>query len=178
METRQARRFGRYEIVAEIGRGAVGVVYQARDPQIDRMVALKTILLPGLDPTEEGEYRQRFLVEAQAAGRLQHPGIVAIFDVGQDEEKHDPYIVLEYVGGQSLNQILMRDKKLSLRASLQLAEEIAEALDYAHAQGVVHRDIKPANILLTTDGRAKIADFGIAKLNLAQFTLPGRVLGT
>jgi hypothetical protein len=178
METRQARRFGRYEIVAEIGRGAVGVVYQARDPQIDRMVALKTILLPGLDPKEEGEYRQRFLVEAQAAGRLQHPGIVTIFDVGEDPEKHDPYIVLEYVTGQSLNQLLVREKKLPLRTALQLAEEIADALDYAHTQGVVHRDIKPANILISEEGRAKIADFGIAKLNLAQFTLPGRVLGT
>jgi hypothetical protein len=178
METRQARRFGRYEIVAEIGRGAVGVVYQARDPQIDRMVALKTILLPGLDPKEEGEYRQRFLVEAQAAGRLQHPGIVTIFDVGEDPETHDPYIVLEYVTGQSLNQLLVREKKLPLRTALQLAEEIADALDYAHTQGVVHRDIKPANILITEEGRAKIADFGIAKLNLAQFTLPGRVLGT
>ncbi len=178
METRQSRRFGRYEIVAELGRGAVGVVYQARDPQIDRMVALKTILLPGLDPKEEEEYRQRFLVEAQAAGRLQHPGIVTIFDVGEDPEKHDPYIVLEYVTGQSLNQLLVREKKLPLRNALQLAEEIADALDYAHTQGVVHRDIKPANILITEEGHAKIADFGIAKLNLAQFTLPGRVLGT
>ena len=178
METRQSRRFGRYEIVAELGRGAVGVVYQARDPQIDRMVALKTILLPGLDPKEEEEYRQRFLVEAQAAGRLQHPGIVTIFDVGEDPEKHDPYIVLEYVAGQSLNQLLLREKKLPLRTALQLAEEIADALDYAHTQGVVHRDIKPANILITEEGHAKIADFGIAKLNLAQFTLPGRVLGT
>jgi serine/threonine protein kinase len=178
METRQSRRFGRYEIVAELGRGAVGVVYQARDPQIDRMVALKTIVLPGLDPTEEEEYRQRFLVEAQAAGRLQHPGIVTIFDVGEDPEKHDPFIVLEYVTGQSLNQLLVREKKLPLRTALQLAEEIADALDYAHSQGVVHRDIKPANILITEEGHAKIADFGIAKLNLAQFTLPGRVLGT
>jgi serine/threonine protein kinase len=178
METRQTKRFGRYEVVAELGRGAVGVVYQARDPQIDRMVALKTILLPGLDPKEEEEYRQRFLVEAQAAGRLQHPGIVTIFDVGEDPEKHDPYIVLEYVTGQSLNQLLVREKKLPLRTALQLAEEIADALDYAHTQGVVHRDIKPANILITVEGHAKIADFGIAKLNLAQFTLPGRVLGT
>src|SRR3984893_15119290 len=178
METRQSRRFGRYEIVAELGRGAVGVVYQARDPQIDRMVALKTILLPGLDPKEEAEYRQRFLVEAQAAGRLQHPGIVTIFDVGEDPEKHDPYIVLEYVTGHSLNQLLVREKKLPLRTALQLAEEIADALDYAHTQGDVHRDIKPPNILITEEGHAKIADFGIAKLNLAQFTLPGRVLGT
>jgi serine/threonine protein kinase len=165
METRQSRRFGRYEIVAELGRGAVGVVYQARDPQIDRMVALKTILLPGLDPKEEEEYRQRFLVEAQAAGRLQHPGIVTIFDVGEDPEKHDPYIVLEYVTGQSLNQLLVREKKLPLRTALQLAEEIADALDYAHTQGVVHRDIKPANIFVTSRGHAKILDFGLAKVS-------------
>ena len=109
---------------------------------------------------------------------FEHPGIVTIFDVGEDPEKHDPYIVLEYVTGQSLNQLLVREKKLPLRTALQLAEEIADALDYAHAQGVVHRDIKPANILITEEGHAKIADFGIAKLNLAQFTLPGRVLGT
>ncbi len=120
----------------------------------------------------------RFMHEAQAAGRLHHPGIVAIFDVGECTDKGDPYIVLEYVAGEALNRILAREKKLPLETALRLAEEIAEALDYAHAQGVIHRDIKPANILLTEDGHAKIADFGIAKLNLAHFTLPGRVLGT
>src|SRR6202030_4225006 len=177
MEGTKTRRFGRYEIVAELGRGAVGVVYQARDPQIDRMVALKTILLPGLDPQEEEEYRQRFLVEAQAAGRLQHPGIVTIFDVGEDPEKHDPYIVLEYVTGQSLNQLLVREKKLPLRTALQLAEEIADALDYAHTQGVVHRDIKPANILITEEGHAKIADFGVAWLH-QEVTQVGEVVGS
>src|SRR6202044_1525841 len=105
------------------------------------------------------------------------PGIVAIYDVGEDSENHDPYLVLEFVNGESLNRVLAREKKLPLPRALQLAQEIAEALDYAHAQGVVHRDIKPANILITEDGHAKIADLGIAKLNLAQFTLPGEVLG-
>jgi eukaryotic-like serine/threonine-protein kinase len=178
METSEIKRFGRYEIVAELGRGAMGVVYQARDPQIDRMVAVKTVSLWGQEPEEEKEFRLRFQNEAQAAGRLHHPGIVSVFDVGEDPANRDPYIVLEYVSGESLNRILSREKKLPLAAALQLAQEIAEALHYAHGQGVVHRDIKPANILVTESGHAKIADFGIAKLNLAHFTLPGRVLGT
>lgn len=174
----ETKRFGRYEIVGELGRGAMGVVYKARDPQIDRLVALKTVSLWGQEPDEEKEFRLRFMNEAQAAGRLHHPGIVSVFDVGESPENQDPYIVLEYVSGESLNRIVSREKKLPLKRALQLAEEIADALDYAHAQGVIHRDIKPANILVTEAGRAKIADFGIAKLNLAHFTIPGRVLGT
>jgi len=178
MENPEIRRFGRYEVVAELGRGAMGVVYKARDPQIDRLVAVKTVALLGQEPDEEKEFRLRFMHEAQAAGRLHHPGIVAIFDAGENPENHDPYIVLEHVAGETLNRVLAREKKLPLATALQLTEEIAEALDYAHAQGVVHRDIKPGNILVTEDGHAKIADFGIAKLNLAHFTIPGRVLGT
>ena len=174
----ETKRFGRYEVVAELGRGAMGVVYKARDPQIDRLVAVKTVSLWGQEPDEEKEFRLRFLNEAQAAGRLHHSGIVSVFDVGENPENQDPYIVLEYVAGESLNRILARQKKLDLTTALLFAEEIADALDYAHAQGVVHRDIKPANILVTEAGHAKIADFGIAKLNLAHFTLPGRVLGT
>lgn len=172
------KRFGRYEIVAELGRGAMGVVYKARDPQIDRMVAVKTVSMWGQEREEEAEFRQRFMNEAQAAGRLHHAGIVSIFDVGENPENKEAYIVLEYVSGESLSKILAREKKLPLPMALQLADEIAVALDYAHAQGVVHRDIKPGNILVTEDGHAKIADFGIAKLNLAHFTLPGRVMGT
>ncbi len=172
------KRFGRYEIVAELGRGAMGVVYKARDPQIDRLVAVKTVSLWGQEPDEEKEFRMRFMNEAQAAGRLHHPGIVAVFDVGENPENQDPYIVLEYVQGETLNRILHQEKKLPLATALKFAEELAEALDYAHAQGVVHRDMKPANILITESGHAKIADFGIAKLNLAHFTVPGRVLGT
>jgi eukaryotic-like serine/threonine-protein kinase len=178
MENQETRRFGRYEVVGELGRGAMGVVYKARDPQIDRLVALKTVSLQGQEPERDEEFRQRFFVEAQAAGRLHHPGIVAIFDAGEDPETHNPYIVLEYVAGESLSRMLSREKKLPPAKALRLAEEIATALDYAHEQGVVHRDIKPANILITEDGHAKIADLGIAKLNLAQFTLPGHVLGT
>src|SRR5947209_7124967 len=178
MENPETKRFGRYEILAELGRGAMGVVYKARDPQIDRTVAVKTVSLWGQEPEEEKEFRLRFRNEAQAAGRLHHSGIVAVFDVGENPENADPFLVLEFVAGETLNRILGREKKLSVTTALQLAIEIADALEYAHAQGVVHRDIKPANILVTQDGHAKIADFGIAKLNLAHFTLPGRVLGT
>jgi serine/threonine protein kinase len=173
----QGKRFGRYEVVAELGRGAMGLVYKARDPQIDRLVAVKTVFLDQ-EAEEHSDFRGRFLNEAQAAGRLHHAGIVAIFDFGEDPETNNPYIVLEYVAGESLNRILGRERKLPLATALKLAEEIARALDYAHEQGVIHRDVKPANILVTQDGHAKVADFGIAKLNLAHFTLPGHVMGT
>ncbi|MGA8272062.1 MAG: serine/threonine-protein kinase [Candidatus Sulfotelmatobacter sp.] len=175
----KAERFGRYEILAELGRGAMGIVYKARDPKINRVVAVKTFSLAGQPPEEEREYRERFFREAEAAGRLSHPGIVTIFDVGEEPETHTPYIVMEFVSGQSLEKLLAQgDHKLPLYTALQLTHELAEALDCAHAQGVVHRDLKPANILITEDGHAKIADFGVAKLNLATHTLAGRVLGT
>jgi serine/threonine protein kinase len=178
-ERSRSERFGRYEILAELGRGAMGVVYKARDPKINRVVAVKTISLAGQPPEEEQEYRERFYREAEAAGRLSHPGIVTIFDVGEEPETRAPYIVMEFVGGQSLDKLLSgEDRKLPIDVALQLTHELAEALDCAHGQGVVHRDLKPANILLTEEGHAKIADFGVAKLNLANQTLAGRSLGT
>jgi serine/threonine protein kinase len=179
MDDRRSERFGRYEILAELGRGAMGVVYKARDPKINRVVAVKTFVLAGQPPEEDKEYRERFFREAEAAGCLSHPGIVTIFDVGEEPETRAPYIVMEFVGGQSLDKLLSQnDHKLPLETALQLALELAEALDCAHGQGVVHRDLKPANILITEDGHSKIADFGVAKLNLATQTLAGRVLGT
>jgi len=178
METRWGKRFGRYEVVSELGRGAMGVVYKARDPKIDRFVAVKTVSLVGHVPEEKEEYRERFFREAQAAGRLLHPGIVTIFDVGEDADGDGPYIVMEYVPGVSLNAMLSEGAPIPLESALRLTQQIAEALDCAHAQGIVHRDIKPANIMVTADGQAKITDFGIAKLNLTHLTLPGHVFGT
>ncbi len=179
MVSRPDKRFGRYEVVAEIGRGAMGAVYKARDPKIERFVAVKAISAISQSSEEEQEYRMRFFHEAQAAGRLLHPGIVAIFDVGEEGEGRTPYIIMEYVAGQSLSGRLSGESsKLPLDTALRLTEEIAMALDCAHRQGVVHRDIKPANILLTDDGHAKIADFGIAKLNLSNVTMPGHAMGT
>jgi len=179
MEPRWGKLLGRYEIVSELGRGAMGTVYKARDPKIDRFVAIKTISLRRAGLQEQREFRERFFVEAQAAGRLIHPNIVTVFDVGENPETSDPYIVMEYVQGQSLRDLLAgEDRKLPLDTALRMTQELAEALDYAHAQGVVHRDIKPANILVTRAGQAKIGDFGIAQLDLAHITLPGRVVGT
>ncbi|MGC2245393.1 MAG: serine/threonine-protein kinase, partial [Terriglobales bacterium] len=175
----RGKLLGRYEIVAEVGRGAMGSVYKARDPKIDRFVAIKTVLLHQSVIHEQQEFRRRFFIEAQAAGRLLHPGIVAVFDVGEEPETSDPYIVMEYIEGQTLREVLAHNgKKLPLNDALRITQELAEALDYAHAQGVVHRDIKPANVLITKDGQAKISDFGIAQLDLTHMTLPGRVLGT
>jgi serine/threonine-protein kinase len=172
-------RIGRYEVLAPLGRGAMGVVYQARDPQIDRLVAIKTILWMGDEPDDAHDYRQRFIQEAKAAGRLSHPGIVQVFDVGQDSAGA-PFLVMEYVAGQSLNKLLAASAgtKLPLQDALRLTEEIASALAYAHSQGVVHRDIKPANILVTEDGHAKIADFGVAKLDFSNLTIAGHAVGT
>src|ERR1022692_84937 len=179
MDDRTSGRFGRYEILTELGRGAMGIVYKARDPKINRVVALKTISLAGQAPEEERDFRRRFFREAEAAGRLSHRGIVTVFDVGEDSETHAPFIVMEFVAGQSLDTLLSRsDQKLPIESALQVTLELADALDCAHAQGVVHRDLKPSNILLTEDGHAKIADFGVAKLNLANQTLAGRALGT
>jgi serine/threonine protein kinase len=179
MDDHRSERFGRYEILGELGRGAMGVVYKARDPKINRVVAVKTVCLTGQPPEEELEYRERFFREAEAAGRLSHPGIVTIYDVGEEPETRSPYIVMEFVRGPSLEKLLSgENRQLPLETALQLTLELAEALDCAHGQGVVHRDLKPANILVTEDGHAKIADFGIAKLNLANLTLAGRALGT
>jgi eukaryotic-like serine/threonine-protein kinase len=180
MEERRTDRFGRYEILAELGRGAMGIVYRARDPKINRVVAVKTISLAGQPPEEELEYRERFFREAEAAGRLSHPGIVTVFDVGEEPETHAPYIVMEFVAGQSLDKLLLSrdDHKVPPEVALQITLELAEALDCAHGQGVVHRDLKPANILVAEDGHVKIADFGVAKLNLASHTTGGSLLGT
>src|ERR1044071_370386 len=177
MET--THQLGRYEIVAELGRGAMGAVFRARDPKIDRSVAIKTISVPAGAAKDIEHYRQRFFREAQAAGRLSHPGIVTIYDVGEDEAAHTPFIVMECVDGESLDRLVTAASGTLPRASaLELVQHIAEALDYAHGQGIVHRDIKPANIMVTAAGQPKIADFGIAKLALADTTLPGQVVGT
>lgn len=172
-------RLGRYQTEAEIGRGTMGVVYRALDPKIDRVVAIKTIALSGEQPETYRQYRERFLQEARAAGRLSHPGIVTIYDSAEDPETSEPYIVMEYVAGEALSKIMSGgEQKLPLNAALQLSQEIAEALDYAHSQGVVHRDIKPANILITADGHAKVADFGVAKLNQELMAQPGQIVGS
>ncbi|HET6181009.1 MAG TPA: serine/threonine-protein kinase [Candidatus Sulfotelmatobacter sp.] len=179
MQTGKTSTFGRYELLTELGRGAMGVVYKAYDPKINRPVAIKTISLAASDSSEEQACRAHFLREAEAAGRLSHPGIVAVFDVGEETESLNPYIVMEYVAGRSLEDILATgDTKVPFHTTLQLIQEMAEALDYAHLQGVVHRDVKPSNILIGDDGQAKITDFGIAQVNIANRSRPGHNWGT
>lgn len=179
MQTGKTSTFGRYEILTVLGRGSMGIVYKAYDPGINRLVAIKTISFAATDSSEEQERRARFLREAEAAGRLSHPRIVPIFDIGETPETLAPYIVMEYVAGRSLEEMFSTEgAKVPLTTTLQLIQDVAEALDYAHLQGVVHRDVKPSNIIVGEDGHAKIADFGIAQLYLTDSGQPGRTWGT
>jgi serine/threonine protein kinase len=169
---------GRYEILRELGRGAMGVVYSAIDPLIGRLVAIKTI---SLDNMEEGNHReeltQRLYREAQSAGGLSHPGIITIHDLG--EKGNHAYIVMELVEGDNLESILNSGTPQHSSTLLMVLRRTAEALDYAHSKGIIHRDIKPSNIMICHDGTVKIADFGIAKLSAsASMTQAGFVLGT
>ncbi|OLC54590.1 MAG: hypothetical protein AUH92_03620 [Acidobacteria bacterium 13_1_40CM_4_69_4] len=173
------KTIGRYEILEEVGRGSMGVVYRARDPRIGRTVALKTIAFSfPLGPGEEEEFLQRFYHEAQVAGRLNHPNIVTIYDVGEKGTGGDAYIVMEFVSGTNLHDLLAGGGRLPLMQVVEVVEKLAQALDYAHENGVVHRDIKPANILLTESGQPKILDFGIARLAAGGLTRPGKFFGT
>jgi serine/threonine-protein kinase len=152
---------GRYEIVAQIGRGAMGVVYRARDPLLGREVAVKTILLPA-DDAERAEYEARFQQEARAAAALNHPGIVTIHDIGRADGVL--YMAMEYVEGHELRDALAGGQALPVPRAVEIAAQLADALGYAHARGIVHRDVKPANVMILRDGRAKIMDFGIARI--------------
>jgi serine/threonine protein kinase len=156
------RQLGRYQLLEQIGKGGMGVVYRATDPAIGRTVAIKTIVL---DDTvaDASQLRARLLRESQAAGRLSHPNIVAVHDVS--EHGNTAYIVMEYVAGRSLHQAISGDPSLRSTGEVQrIVQQCAEALDYAHSRGVIHRDVKPANIIVQPDGTVKIADFGIAKV--------------
>lgn len=177
----QPQTIGRYQIIAELGHGAMGSVYRAHDPTMDRTVAIKTILAAALTGPLAGEYRERFIREARAAGRLSHPGIVTVYDV--NEQDGTPYLVMEFVAGRSLAAAMDAGERFSIDRIYELGQQVAEALGYAHRNGVVHRDVKPANILLAAPGpgeveRAKLADLGVAKLTATQITTTGQLLGT
>jgi TonB family protein len=165
-------RFGRYEVLAEIGEGAMGRVYAAWDPAVSRVVAVKTIKTEVLTPETLPEYRRRFRREAQAAGGLNHPSIVRVFDVGDD------YLVMEHVEGKTLQRLVREGGPIEPATALRLLAPVAEAVDYAHRAGVVHRDIKPANVIVQPDGQPKLMDFGVAHVQASVVTTAGEILGS
>jgi serine/threonine protein kinase len=172
-------KIGKYDVQKVLGRGSMGVVYLARDPLIDREVAIKTIVLPpGLDEDRVKEFRARFLREARAAGRMSHPAIVTIYEADEGKLDGYPFIVMEFVEGLPWNLKIRQHTFPDPEQVMHLAREIASGLDYAHRNGVVHRDIKPANIVQTPDGRVKLMDFGIAKVPTSELTREGQFLGT
>lgn len=169
-------RLGRYEVLGELGQGAMGIVYKARDPLIDRVVAIKTINL-GLAQEEKEEYEGRFYQEARAAGRLNHPNIVTVYDVGKSGDI--AYIAMEFLEGRELRDILDDEPVLPVAQTLDIVAQVADGLAYAHEHDIVHRDIKPANIMVVRDGHAKITDFGIARMAFSAVrTQTGMVLGS
>jgi serine/threonine-protein kinase len=172
-------KLGRYEVVSELGKGAMGIVYLAKDPVIGRMVAIKTIRVSaGGDEEDTQEFRERFVREAQTAGILSHPNIVTIHDIGEDPDTQTSFIAMEYIEGKNLKMLLGEKTKFAFEQVSEIVAEVAEALDYAHRKGIIHRDVKPANIIITTDGKVKITDFGIAKIASSNLTTTGQFLGT
>lgn len=170
------RQLGRYEVLGELGQGAMGVVYKAKDPLIDRVVAIKTINL-GLAMDEKEEYEGRFYQEAKAAGRLNHPNIVTIYDVGKSGDV--AYIAMEFLEGRELRDVMNEGTLLPVDQVLNIVAQVAQGLAYAHEHDIVHRDVKPSNIMVIRDGNVKITDFGIARMASASVrTQTGMVLGS
>ncbi len=187
-------RLGKYLIRRELGKGAMGVVYEGFDPAIERTVAIKTILPAQLSSEEAGNVLARFKREAQAAGRLNHPGIVAVYDYGEEiaDEDHTmvagdaaaqarqrvAYIAMEFVKGRELRDFFEANERFALKDTERLMAEILDAMGHAHANGVVHRDMKPANLIVLPNGKIKVADFGIARVEKSELTQVGTVMGT
>lgn len=169
-------RLGRYRIDAVLGKGAMGVVYQAFDPDIERVVALKTIRKEMFSDAEQADLIGRFQNEARAAGRLAHPNIVTVFDYGEDAES--AYIAMEFVEGSTLDTLMHPGEPTALPNLLAWMGDLLQGLDYAHGRGVVHRDIKPANLLVTTGAQLKIGDFGVARIDSSTLTQAGSMIGT
>jgi serine/threonine protein kinase len=172
----EASKLGRFELVSEIGRGAMGIVYKAKDPMLERIVAIKTINLT-MDKDGAEMYEKRFYQEARAAGGLNHPNIVTIYDIGRSESLC--YMAMEYIEGAELRTLLLPGKPLPVQKALSIAAQVAEGLAYAHERGVVHRDIKPANIMVPETGPVKITDFGIARMRTSNVqTQTGMMMGS
>ena len=165
-------RFGRYEVLAELGDGAMGRVYSAWDPKVSRVVAVKTVKSELLTSATADDYLKRFRREAVAAGGLTHPQVVRVFDIGDD------FLVMELVEGRTLFAMIREAGRIEPAETLRLLGPVAEALDHAHRAGIVHRDIKPANVIVQPDGQPKLMDFGVAHLAASVMTTAGQVLGS
>lgn len=157
-----ATQLGRYQLIGVLGQGAMGVVYEARDPHLDRLVAIKTIRMSALTPDQAAAYERRFLTEARSAARLRHPAIVNVYDAGKDVDV--TYLVMEKVHGINLKHCLNHGVKFSVAGAVRIVVDILSGLDHAHQQRVIHRDVKPENILMDAQGTVKLTDFGIAKM--------------
>lgn len=171
-----ATRLGRYEIRGELGRGAMGNVFDAWDPVIERRVALKTIRPDQLEGQEVEDLKSRFLQEAKAAGRINHPNVVSIYEYGDDQGT--AYIAMEFVEGRDLKSLLDSGDTPPLNDSVRIVIDVLAALGAAHEKGIVHRDVKPGNVFVQPNGRAKVTDFGIARLESSNLTMVGCVIGT
>jgi serine/threonine-protein kinase len=167
---------GKYEIQGVLGKGAMGVVYKAHDPHIERTVAIKTVRKDLIDADLAASFLARFRNEARAAGRLHHPNIVGVYEYGEADDI--AYIAMEYVDGIGLREYLNRKARFEFQQIVAILTQLLSALDFAHSQGVVHRDIKPANLILTSSGALKVADFGIARVDASNLTMTGMVMGT
>jgi serine/threonine-protein kinase len=167
---------GKYRIDSILGKGAMGVVYKAFDPFIERVVALKTIRKELFSDSQQADLISRFKNEAQAAGRLNHPNIVMVYDYGEDDDS--AYIAMEFVDGTPLNTLMVPDKPSALPRVTAWMSDLLQALEYAHSRGVVHRDVKPANLLITSHAQVKVSDFGIARIESSTLTQTGSMIGT
>jgi serine/threonine protein kinase len=156
------KKLGRYELLRVLGKGAMGIVYEGRDPNLDRRVAIKTVQVENLSEAAAAEYEARFRTEARSAARLQHPHIVSVYD--SDRDGDIAFLVMEYIQGDDLKHHLDQGVRYTLEQSIKIMRELLSALDYAHRQGIVHRDIKPANLLLEASGSIKLTDFGVARI--------------
>jgi serine/threonine-protein kinase len=173
----QVESLGRYVVEKELGRGAMGRVFLAYDPEIDRRVAIKTIqIFASLPDAERAQARERFLREARSAGKLLHPGIVTVFDVG--EADGIPYLAMEFIEGTTLDAYCREDALLPVPVVIDLIAAAADALGFAHQNGIVHRDIKPANLMRVSGRAIKVMDFGLAKDPATSMTHDGALLGT
>jgi serine/threonine-protein kinase len=172
----EPERLGKYEIRGALGKGAMGTVYKGFDPHIERFVAIKTIRKDLVEPELAAQYMARFKNEAKAAGRLHHPNIVGVYEYGEDAEV--TFIAMEYVEGAGLREYLNRRLTFDFAQLVALMDQLLNALEFAHARGVVHRDIKPSNLIVTSQGVLKVADFGIARVDRTDLTTVGMLIGT